>query len=209
MKLRGVQRLISRYVAPSFPELQLSRDLLVRWDGDPIVRGFVFDRSQMNNDIVRLDAFAQPLFVPVEYVSLGVAKTLGDFLFDDRANEPEVTAQMLARAEREGRLFLETVSDCASLADTVLKMPGDRIDPRLGGEIRAYCLLWTGRTDAAIAQLDDLIEQLRDFQVEYELELLDRVKRVRQALERSEDEARELLRSWSAQTAKALGLEPR
>jgi hypothetical protein len=38
MKLREVQRLISLYVRPRFPELQLVDDLVVRWDGDPILR---------------------------------------------------------------------------------------------------------------------------------------------------------------------------
>lgn len=114
--------------------------------------------------------------------------------------------QMLRRAEHEGRAFLERVSDCSSLAETVLEMPGDHMDERLGLEIRAYCLLWARRSDAAAAQLDDVIEQLRDFEVEYELDALGRVKQVRQALERSEAEAQALLEAWARRTKEALTL---
>ena len=81
-----------------------------------------------------------------------------------------------------------------------------RLDGDLSGEIRAYCLLWTGRTGEAAAQLDDVIEQLREFEVESELGTLTQVTQVRQALERSEDEARALLEQWAAQTARALRL---
>src|SRR5688500_1696812 len=107
MKLREAKRLISRYLAPSFPELQPADDMLVRWDGDPILRGFVLDRSQMHKDMVRLYVFAQPLFVPAEVIYLSIGRALGDFLLEESADEGEVMAEMLSRAERDGRPFLE------------------------------------------------------------------------------------------------------
>lgn len=206
MKLREVRRLISRYVAPSFPELQIVEDMLVRWDGEPILRGFVFERSQMNKDMVRLHAFAQPLFVPSEFVYLSVGEPLGDFLLDEDSDEGEVMAEILERAERDGRGILERVSDCSSLADNVMEITSGRMGRDLSGEIRAYCLVWIGRTDEAVAQLDEVIEQLRRFELEYELETLTQVTQVRQALERSEDEARALLEEWATKTAQALKL---
>lgn len=207
MKLRRLERLVERHIAPAFPELKLSRDLLVRFDGDPIVRGFVFDRSQMHGSIVRLDVFAQPLFVPAEGIFLSVATTLGEFVFDeDDATDAAVMTEMLALAETDGRSFLSSVSDCASLAQVVLEMPPDRMDDRLGAEIRAYCLLWTGRIGDAARELDELAENLRDFEVDWEFDALNRVKEVRQALRRSEAEARELLSAWAQGTTRALGL---
>lgn len=206
MRRRRIESLVKRHIAPSFPELTLVRDLLVRWDGDPIVRGFVFDRSRRNASMVRMEVFAQPLFVPAEGVGLSVAQELGEFLFDEVASEVELLEGMRALAEHEGRAFLQRVSDCAALAQTVPAMPPDRMDDRLGDEIRAYCMVWLGRTAEARDVLDVLIHELRAFEVEYEFELLSRVRHVKQTLERSDDEARELLSTWAGGTVRALGL---
>lgn len=205
MKLRELQRLVDRHVAPAFRELKLSRDLLVRWDGDPIVRGFVFDRSQMHGSVVRVEAFAQPLFIPSEVIHLSLGTTLGEFEFDDHDTKA-LMAEILARAEKEGRAFLARVSDCAALAKTVLEMPEDRMDPNLGGEIRACCMIWIGRTGDGRTELEAVADRLRDFGVEWEFDLLDRVTQLLQTLERSPDEARDLLRTRAEETARALGL---
>ena len=206
MRRRRIESLVKRHIAPSFPELTLVRDLLVRWDGDPIVRGFAFARSRKHASMVRMEVFAQPLFVPADVVGLSVAQELGQFLFDDVASEIELLEGMRALAEHEGRAFLRRVSDCAALAQTVPAMPPGRMDGRLGDEIRAYCMVWLGRTAEARDILDVLIHELRAFEVEYEFELLSRVRHVKQTLERSDHEARELLRTWADGTARALGL---
>ena len=206
MRRRRIESLVKRHIAPSFPELTLVRDLLVRWDGDPIVRGFVFRRSGAHTSMVRMEVFAQPLFVPADVIGLSVAQELGQFLFDEVASEIELLEGMRALAEHEGRAFLRRVSDCAALAQTVRAMPSDRMDDRLGDEIRAYCMIWLGRTAEAQAVLEVLIHELRAFEVEYEFELLSRVRHVKQTLERSDREARDLLRTWAGGTARALGL---
>jgi hypothetical protein len=115
-------------------------------------------------------------------------------------------AQLLERAEREGRAILDRVSDCSSLAENVKDITEGRLDRDLSGEIRAYCLLWSGRPEEAADELDDVIEQLREFEVESELGTLTQVTQVREALERSEEEARALLQAWAEQTAQALRL---
>jgi hypothetical protein len=206
VKRRRVERLVERHIAPSFPELTLVRDLLVRWDGDPIVRGFAFGRSRMHPSMVRMEVFAQPLFVPADVVGRSVAQELGQFLFDEVASEIELLEGMRALAEHEGRAFLRRVSDCAALAQTVPAMAPERIDDRLGDEIRAYCMVWLGRTAEARAVLDVLIHELRAFEAESEFELLGRVRHVKQALERSDHAARELLRTWADGTARTLGM---
>ena len=184
MKRRAVQRLAKSCVAPSFPELRVHGDLLARWDEDPILRGFLFER---HDDFVRVVVLGQPLFVPDDGISLGVGEELGDFSFGGDADERELMAEMLQRADGQGRAFLAGVSDCASLAATAVQMSEDRRDPALGAEIRAYCVLWSGLVGGATAQLDEIIAASRDFEVEYQFDLLTRVTLVREALERSED----------------------
>lgn len=207
MRRRRIESLVKRHIVPSFPELTLVRDLLVRWDGDPIVRGFAFARSRAHPSMVRMEVFAQPLFVPADAIGLSVAQELGQFLFDEVASEIELLEGMRALAEHEGRAFLRRVSDCAALVQTVPAMPPDRMDDRLGDEIRAYCMVWLGRTAEAQAVLDVLIHELRAFEAESEFELLSRVRHVKQTLERSEREARDLLGKWATGTARALGLQ--
>jgi hypothetical protein len=206
VRRRRIESLVKRHIAPSFPELTLVRDLLVRWDGDPIVRGFVFGRSRAHASMVRMEVFAQPLFVPADAVGVSVGQELGQFLFDEVASEIELLEGMRALAEHEGRAFLRRVSDCAALAQSVPAMAPERMDDRLGDEIRAYCMVWLGRTAEARAVLDVLLHELRAFEVEAEFELLSRVRHVKQTLERSDDEARELLSTWAAGTARALRL---
>ena len=195
MKRRDVQRLVRRHLAPSFPEFELTEDLLARWDGDPIARGFVFDRHA---DFVRLQAWAQPLFVPADDVNLGIAETLGDLWLDGDAHESKVAAEMLQQAPSDGRTFLHRVSDCSSLAKTVLELPGDRLDPSHTARASGCCLIWLGRAEEAAPQLDVAIEELEPIETEWDLELL--------GVSPTEDEARALLAGWSAETAKALKL---
>jgi hypothetical protein len=201
-----IESLVKRHIAPSFPELTLVRDLLVRWDGDPIVRGFAFARSRTHASMVRMEVFAQPLFVPANVVGGSLTQELGQFLFDEVASEIELLEGMRALAEHEGQAFLRRVSDCSALAQTVPSMAAARMDDRLGDEIRAYCMVWLGRTAEARAVLDVLIHELRAFELESEFELLSRVRHVKQTLERSDDEARELLAKWAQGTARALRL---
>ena len=178
-------------------------DLLARWDGDPILRGFLFER---HDGFLRLVVLGQALFVPDDGISLGVGEQLGDFSFAGDADEHELMAEMLQLADGEGRAFLARVSDCASLAATAVRMSEDRMDPALGTEIGAYCLLWTGRVGEAAAQLDETIAASQRLRGGVPVRSADARDPRARALERSEDEARALLEGWAAETAKALKL---
>jgi hypothetical protein len=116
MRRRYLQSLVERHFAPSFPALRPVEDLLVRVD-DGIVRGFCFDRSQMNKHAVRLTAFAQALFVPSDHVALGIARGLGDYYFDVPERGGEVMEAMRQRALRDGPAFLALTADCRTLAE--------------------------------------------------------------------------------------------
>jgi hypothetical protein len=206
VKRRELERIVTRGFAPAFPELRLVKDMLVRWDGDPIVRGFLFGRSQMNDRMVRLHAYAQALLVPDDVVSLGVAQLLGDYFFDDEHDEAETVAEMLLAARTDGLAFLSRVSDCSSLADTALLVPGHKMDAVYGWEIRAYCLIWTGDLVGARDALERLRRDLSPSDFPWHAVILERAERVATALEDSPDAARALLEEWASTTAAALGL---
>lgn len=206
MKRREVQRLLRQYAAPQFPEYDVMNDMLATCDGDPILRGLLLSRSQMDPRCVRALVVAQLLVVPKDYLSLGVSKELGDFCFDEPDAEAEVMAQLLARAEGEGRRFLAEVSDCAALAETAMHMPGHKMSRVLGREIRSYCLLWSGREGEATRELDELADDLSGSDDDVHKTILENVTRVARALAGSPDEALALLASWGRQTAAALNL---
>jgi hypothetical protein len=207
MRRRDLQPLVERHFAPSFPELRPVGDLLVRVD-DGIMRGFHFGRSQMNKDAVRLHVLAQALFVPSEAVELGIARELGDYYIEDRARGGEVVEAMRQRAEHDGPAFLALTADCRALADHADELTDPyRIDPAAMAEVRAYCLVRVGDVAAAREALERLAAELAQSDGRYEAEELERVRRVADALERSPQEAREVLDEWERETARALRLE--
>ena len=206
MRIRELQPLVQRHFAPSFPELRPVDDLLVRID-DGIVRGFLFERSQMNKHAVRLRVFAQALFVPSEAVRLGLSRDLGDHQIDDPERGGEVMAAMRTRAEEEGPPFLARAVDCAALAANATVLAAETVDPAAIAEVRAYCLVRVGDVASARAELDGLARELSASSIGYHARALERVRRVADALDRSPDEARGLLEDWERETTRALGLE--
>lgn len=205
MTRRTLRRLIERHVAPAFPQLRTWKDGLVRWDGEPILRGFWFGRSDTNADGIRVHAFAQPLFVPEDLVILAVSEHLGD-VFLEGASEEAAMGEVRSRAESDGRTFLARTSDCAALAADVVALSGDSMGEALAWEIRGGCLVWVGDAEAADAAFSRAAAELEGAPTAWEDEALERVTETRAALARSPAAARELLAARAQGTERALGL---
>jgi hypothetical protein len=206
MRIRELQPLVQRHFAPSFPDLRLVADLLVTVD-DGIMRGFLFNRSQMNKHAVGLYVLAQALFVPTHAVRLGLSRELGDYYIDDPERGGEVVDAMRTRAELEGPSFLARAVDCASLAANATELAGNTVDPAALAETRAYCLVRAGDLASAREELRALAGELGASSIGYHARALERVRTVADALERSPQEARDVLAGWECETARALGLE--
>jgi hypothetical protein len=113
---------------------------------------------------------------------------------------------VLLDAQTTGRPYLERVKDLVVLCDNVHSAASKYTDPRLVSEIEAHCFLLRGDAERAKVALDDLITQLEPPSVPYEVELLQRVRELRDRLEESSVAASALLESWESETRSGLGL---
>jgi hypothetical protein len=206
MRIRDLQPLVQQHFAASFPALHQVADLLVTVD-DGIMRGFLFDRSQMNKHAVRLEVFAQALFVPTDAVELVFARELGNYHLDDPERAGEVMEAMRRQAEVQAPPFLALAVDCASLAEHAGELAEHTVDQAAVDEVRAYCLVRVGDVGPAREELQALARKLGASSIGYHARALERVTTVADALARSPVQAREVLDGWERETARALRLE--
>ena len=200
---KQAQRGIEQHVAPLFPAFRVHGDLLLERRGVALVRGFAFERSQLDKNAFRLRAFAQVLSVPREHIDFVFSEKLGDFAVNGSfSNAFRAAAE---RADLKGRAFLECVRDCEALiANEAITPP--TTDPRLAGEARAHCLVFTAQYGDARAAIRDLVAQLTPPEVPYEKAMLARLLRLEDALDSSGEDGIALLEGWAGSTAEALGL---
>jgi hypothetical protein len=203
---RQVQRAVERYVAARFPDLQPLGDLLVARNG-PLLRGFLFDRSQLDKFGFRLHAFVKVLSVPQDYIDLGLSRELGDFSAQDGGEEATFLAAA-QQAEAQGRPYLAMVSDCEALAANMepAMKPWATSDCHVN-EARAHCLIWLGRDREARRELEKAARDVDPPERDWERRLLERVRLVEEKLDTSHQAALTLLTEWADQTTRALGLE--
>jgi hypothetical protein len=204
MTKRQVQRAVERHVAPRFPQLTPVGDLLIARAG-ALLRGFAFERSQMDKTAFRLRVFAQLLSVPKESVVFGLSNELGNF----RVNGEEAAAFEAAAdaAEAGGREFLVRVESYEAVVANLGSLVSAATDPRLDREVRAHGLAHLGRVDDAIRELEAVADELSPPGVPYEEAALARVRKLREALTRSRADGASLLERWTQETVEALGLQ--
>jgi hypothetical protein len=202
---RDVARLAERHLAPHFPDLRVVRDLLVRYDG-PILRGFCLDRSQLDPAGFDVVVFAQPLIVPAEEISLGVAVDLAHCVFDpDR--EDELMGAVATAAVVRGSRFVAEFSDALSFAESVTTERFRDVDGRRVREARAYCRAYAGDLDAARAEIAALRPELEAASAtSWVRDIAVRVHAFERALDVSPAEVRRLLDGWAERTRSALAL---
>ena len=202
MKRRAVEHLIRDHIAPNFPHLRQVGDLLVRWEPDLILRGFVFERSFVDATALRVAAFVQPLFVPTDSIVLDMSERLASCAVEDGKEEAVMTAALTQM--RRSRL-LERVRDARSLA--VLAVPGSfpMMYSGFASELRAYCWIYAGERERAELELSELASALSSGDP-LDQEILGRMSEVHDALRVSSDRARALLDAWGSRTAAALRL---
>ncbi len=207
MTRKQLQRLVDRHLAPAFPELTFRADGLYRWDGDPVLRGFAFDRSSSNRDGVRVHVLAQPLLIPDDVVTLGLAELLDDVFLRD-GDEAELMAGVRAKAEGAGRAFLRRTSTCEALAASILQLRReDGMGEGLAHEWRGACLAWIGEDAGAEAALARAAQENAAGTTAWEAEALERVRELQAALATSPAATLELLAGRARATRAALGLD--
>jgi hypothetical protein len=182
-----------------------------------VLSGFLLDLSGLERGAFYLTAFAQPLYVPPDYLFLTYGKRLERrkrWKINDQ-NETEVVSRVLEAVWSEGCSFLEVVNSVKKLAELAEAKPGTRENPFQWHpddpnviEARAYS--WTLVENERNAKRDLLyLTQMYVPKYDWEKELQARAGTVLRAMEQGMEIGQALLRDWAKQSAAGIGLTSR
>ena len=182
-----------------------------------VLSGFLLDLSGLERGAFYLAAFAQPLYVPHDYLFLTYGKRLERskrWKINDQ-NETEIVSRVLEAARSEGCSFLEVVNSVKKLAELAEAKPGTRENPFQWHpddpnviEARAYS--WTLLENERNAKRDLLyLTQMYVPKYDWEKELQARAGTVLRAMEQGMEIGQALLRDWAKQSAAGIGLTSR
>lgn len=213
-------------IAEENPSFQIStrHHLVYEIHEGSILSGFLLDLSGMEKGAFYLTAFAQPLYVPHDYISLtfgkrlpekkrlGFEQTLRRKLTSE--NRVPLTEKVLKSIRSEGLSFLRRLNSVNKIAAVTEAKPGtaknpfgwqDK-DPNVT-EVRAYSWALLGDKTRATR---DLLYLTESYVPEYDWgkELQHRGAKVLQAIEQGTENAQALLRDWARQSTASLGLTP-
>jgi hypothetical protein len=198
---------------PSF-ETNTRHHLAYQIHDDLVLSGFLLDLSGLERGAFYLTAFAQPLYIPHDYLFLTYGKRLERskrWKINDQ-NETEVASRVLEAVQSEGCPFLEVVNSVKKLAELAEAKPGTRKNPFQWHpddpnviEARAYSWALVGNEGNAKRDLLYLTQKYSP-NYNWEEELQGRAATVLRAMEQDKEFAQALLRGWAIQSTASLGL---
>ena len=189
---------------------------------DLVLSGFTLNLSGLEKGAFYLTAFAQPLYVPHDYIvltfgkrlperkRLGVRQTLRRKIVRD--NQVVTIKEVLKSIRSDGLSFLRRVDSVKKIAAVTAAMPGtaknpfgwNEKDPNVT-EVRAYS--WALLGNEAPSKRDLLyLTQMYAPKYDWEKELQGRAATVLRAMEQGMENAQALLRGWAKQSTAGLGL---
>jgi hypothetical protein len=187
-----------------------------------VLSGFTLDLSGMEKGAFYLTAFAQPLYVPHNYIFLTLGKRLPEKTrfrvkqTQRRKLTPEnrvvLTEGVLKSIRSEGLSFLRRLNSVKKIATVTEARPGTAKnpfewrdnDPNVT-EVRAYSRALLGDETRAKRDLLYLTENYLPA-YDWGKELQKRGAKVLQAMEQGMENAQALLRDWAKQSTASLGL---
>jgi hypothetical protein len=189
---------------------------------DLVLSGFTLDLSGMEKGTFYLTAFAQPLYVPHDYIILTIGKRLPErkrlglrqtLRRKIEPANPVVTVDGVLKSIRsDGLSFLRRVDTVEKIAAVTAAMPGsaknpfgwNEKDPNVT-EVRGYSWALLGNE---VASKRDLLylTQMYVSRYDWEKELQGRAATVLRAMEQGVENAQALLRRWAQHSTASLGL---
>ena len=214
MKRREFDALIRKHLLTHLPQFGVNGGVLFVRPLVYILRGYCFESSGFDPKSFYVWAFAQPLFVPTEALTLDLGCRLGAIrgrqcqswkLTGD--NEAKVMADVLRHINREGSVVVENFR---TLEDFVRNAIGPDTNPYspYPPEMVAYGAVLLDDVGLVKKMFDRLEKSLADAKDHrpYHDEILERARSVRRAFERDPAQAVDILNTWRDQTAKNLKL---
>jgi hypothetical protein len=206
MKKRQIEKYLKKRVLPSFSGFTVKGRMLYKKGADGLLRGYYFDQSASDADVLYVQCFVLPLYVPTSVVG---------FNFGDRLAHPDTgnsgwrigsdddeCPPLLRRMEEANKDYLDRIKNPCDFAERFsAAIPNDIHTD----EAVAYSWFLCGDTKRAIEHL------LRVEQVEvtapWIVEVKARGERIRHFLQDGElTAARNQLSDWRAESESALKL---
>ncbi len=209
MKRAQTRRLFD-VLLPSLPGCRAKGKLLVYLPLGHVLRAIAFESSAFSATPFYVNVFVQPLYVPIQYLTLTLGVRLRGLWEWEEGREQDLAHRLAQAIQREGMPLLNACGTPEKLAGNASKFVSTR-NPHIQEAI-AYSLAFIGSSARGIEALDRLTSELHaEFGLapttEWVQEMLHRTEQVRERLKSSITEARQLLTEWESSTIKNLGLE--
>ncbi|HET9407112.1 MAG TPA: hypothetical protein VFO39_07725 [Candidatus Sulfotelmatobacter sp.] len=207
MKKKHVERFTSQYLLPHLEGFRAGGNLLYQVPVGDILRAFLFDSSAFSKESFYPEVFVQPLYVPVDHVTLTAGERfLGSWEFAV-GEEEKLKSRLLNEMRNFGLPFLRRHGSAEGLVRELRSSKGIALNPRLR-QVLAYSLLILGQNDEGLDELDKLLAML-DLTPEgppWHRSLHEEVGGLRELLMRAPADVVSTLRRWAAETRQKLAL---
>jgi hypothetical protein len=222
MKGRQIERLACKHLLPVLPEFAVRRSLVYRRPVGDLLYALSFDTSSFTSSRIFVEAFVQPLFVPVDgfWFTFGdrLGEIRGDGWWDVDEENPDPAFAAIAEVVRRDALpffrqldgldsFCEVIPRWASASRKKLKSLQSMDDPVVL-EALGYAELLRGRKDEALQLLTAALDSEHENGEYAYAERLANLQHMLDLVQRLGLEAGQAqLAEWRAQTIRDLKIE--
>ena len=191
----------------------VSRGVVCKRPLIPILRGFAFDDSEFDTEIVYVWVFVLPLYVPTKHLTFtfghrlenrtGLLKSSDRWRLSATPDPAEITS-MLDAMRSKGTRFLDSLSDPQSLIDHLT--PATRLVGNIFvKEAIAYSFARVGKLDEARRRLEDLCRSVK--QSDPWRHIAGNAAQLLAAVNAGQDETDAQLEAWIAESLQTLHME--
>jgi hypothetical protein len=222
MKGRQIERLARKFLLPVLPEFGVRGSLVYRRPVGDLLYALSFDTSSFTSSRIFVEAFVQPLFVPVDglWFTFGdrLGETRGDEWWDVDEENPDPAFAAIAEVVRRDALpffsqldgldsFCEVIPRWANASRKKLKSLQSMDDPVVL-EALGYAELLRGRKDEALQLLTAAVDSEHENGEYADAERLANLQHILDHVQRLGLEAGQAqLAEWRAQTIRNLKIE--
>jgi hypothetical protein len=158
MKKREFERL-ARTLFPNAPEFKAKGNLLFVAPIGSILRGFCFESSSYSATSFRVYAFVQPMYIPLDLVTIGLGFEVSPGPRNWQADEPNLAERLRETMLEQAMPFLRCVGSPADVPHAVEWLRTERrAGGSLGPEAAAYSYAYAGDAAKAREALTALVE---------------------------------------------------
>jgi hypothetical protein len=166
------------------------------------LRGIVFDTSAFSKRVTYVTWFYLPLWLPREYLTLGLGNRMGHSW---NVDDPGMVEQLRDHIVREALPVLDTLRTPHDVARTIRGRVSERGPMLPHQQELAYALARTN--DPGAIEAFDTVLTIFDPAVEWQRDIAARAMSFRDELIRSPDTAMRQLLAWEQESIRTLGLE--